>query len=104
MQYSVSVSKMAQTDGAWSVNSLLEQVVAEDVEALIDTGALITGMSNLEAPFRVNIPLFREEKQAKHGLDLVRLGIQGLVNVCQVAQFLASHKDFKKQAVGSPHV
>eukprot|EP00435_Cladocopium_sp_Y103_P008530 s3243_g2.t1 len=54
------VMALKQMDGAWTVNSLLEN----DVEALIDTGALITGMSNVE-----------------------------------VAQFLASHKDFKKQAV-----
>jgi len=58
------VMALKQMDGAWTVNSLLENVIAEDAEALIDTGALITGMSNME-----------------------------------VAQFLASHKDFKKQAV-----
>eukprot|EP00439_Symbiodinium_sp_Y106_P050997 s1164_g6.t1 len=42
------VMSFKQIDGQWKVNTLLENVVAEDVEALIDTGALITGMSNLE--------------------------------------------------------
>ncbi|CAE7388739.1 unnamed protein product, partial [Symbiodinium necroappetens] len=42
------VMSFKQIDGQWKVNSLLENVVAEDAEALIDTGALITGMSNLE--------------------------------------------------------
>ncbi|CAJ1411091.1 unnamed protein product [Effrenium voratum] len=42
------VMSLKQVDGAWTVETLLEEVVAEDAEALIDTGALITGMSNLE--------------------------------------------------------